>query len=52
VLYFAMVRAVAAGVTLDDAITELDKRARTVTRRQGDSKAFRTEEANKILNKK
>ena len=51
VLYFAMVRAVAAGVTMDDAIAILDQRARTVTRRQGDSKAYRTEEANKILNK-
>jgi phosphoribosyl-ATP pyrophosphohydrolase len=50
-LYFAMVRAVAAGVTFDDAIAELDRRTRTVTRRKGDSKAYRTDEANKILEK-
>ncbi|CAB9504421.1 biosynthesis trifunctional protein [Seminavis robusta] len=49
VMYFAMVRAVAAGVTFDDAIAELDSRSRKVTRRQGDSKAYRTEVANKIL---
>ena len=52
VLYFAMVRAVAAGVSFDDAIAELDRRSRKVTRRQGDSKAFRTDAANKILGKK
>jgi len=52
VIYFAMVKAVAAGVTIDDAIAELDRRSRKVTRRQGDSKAFRTEAANKILGKK
>ena len=51
VIYFAMVRAVAAGVTFDDAIAELDRRSRKVTRRKGDSKAFRTEAANKILGK-
>lgn len=52
VLYFAMVRAVAAGVTFDDAIAELDRRSRKVTRRKGDSKTFRTDAANAILNKK
>ena len=52
VTYFGMVRAVAAGVTIDDAIAELDRRSRKVTRRQGDSKAFRTDAANKILGKK
>ena len=52
VLYFAMVRATAAGVTFDDAIAELDRRSRQVTRRKGDSKAFRSEAANKILGKK
>lgn len=52
VLYFAMVKAVAAGVSFDDAIAELDSRSRKVTRRQGDSKAFRSEAANAILEKK
>lgn len=52
VIYFAMVRAVAAGVTFDDAIAELDRRSRKVTRRQGDSKAFRTQAANQLLGKK
>ncbi|KAL7502205.1 hypothetical protein ACHAWX_000490 [Stephanocyclus meneghinianus] len=52
VLYFAMVRAVKAGVSIDDAIMELDKRARKVTRRQGDSKAFRIQAGNDILGKK
>lgn len=52
VLYFAMVRAVAAGVSFDDAMAELDRRSRKVTRRKGDSKAFRTAAANDILGKK
>ena len=52
VVYFAMTRAVAAGVTFDDAMAELDRRSRKVTRRKGDSKAFRTAAANKILEKK
>jgi phosphoribosyl-ATP pyrophosphohydrolase/phosphoribosyl-AMP cyclohydrolase/histidinol dehydrogenase len=51
VLYFAMVRAVKAGVSIDDAVMELDKRARKVTRRQGDSKAFRIQAGNDILGK-
>ena len=38
VIYFAMVRAAKAGVSIDDAVSELDKRARKVTRRKGDSK--------------
>jgi phosphoribosyl-ATP pyrophosphohydrolase len=42
VLYFAMTRAVQAGVGLDDAAAVvLDKRAHKVTPRPGDSKAFR-----------
>ena len=49
VLYFAMVRAAKAGVSIDDAVSELDKRARKVTRRKGDSKAFRIEAGEKIL---
>jgi len=51
VLYFAMVRAAKAGVSIDDAVKELDKRSRTVTRRQGDSKAFRIQAGNEILGK-
>jgi len=51
VLYFAMAKAAKAGVSIDDAVAELDKRTRKVTRRQGDSKAFRIEAGNKILNK-
>ena len=52
VIYFAMVRAAKAGVSIDDAAAELDRRARKVTRRKGDSKAFRIEAGNSILNKK
>ena len=51
VLYFAMTRAVKAGVRLDDAIAELDKRDRKVTRRKGDSKAFRIAAGQAILEK-
>ncbi|KAG7349785.1 phosphoribosyl-ATP diphosphatase [Nitzschia inconspicua] len=51
VLYFAMVRAVKAGVSIDDAIAELDRRTRKVTRRKGDSKAFRIAAGNEILRK-
>jgi phosphoribosyl-ATP pyrophosphohydrolase/phosphoribosyl-AMP cyclohydrolase/histidinol dehydrogenase len=51
VLYFAMVRAVKAGVSLDDAVAELDSRARKVTRRKGDSKAFRIAAGEAILKK-
>ncbi len=51
VLYFAMVKAVKSGITMDDAVVELDKRARKVTRRQGDSKAFRIAAGNAILEK-
>ena len=52
VLYFAMVRATKAGVSIDDAVMELDRRAKKVTRRQGDSKAFRIEAGEEILGKK
>lgn len=52
VLYFAMVRAAKAGVCLDDAVSELDKRARKVTRRKGDSKPERIEAGEKILGKR
>lgn len=51
-LYFAMVRAAKAGVSIDDAVVELDKRARKVTRRQGDSKDFRIAAGKEILDKK
>mmetsp|Transcript_27907 Transcript_27907/g.39416 ORF Transcript_27907/g.39416 Transcript_27907/m.39416 type:complete len:226 (+) Transcript_27907:136-813(+) len=51
VIYFAMVRAVKAGVSIDDAVAELDLRTRKVTRRKGDSKAFRIQAGNEILNK-
>jgi len=51
VLYFAMVRAVAAGVSIDDAVAELDRRTRKVTRRKGDSKAFRIAAGEAILGK-
>ena len=51
VLYFALVQATKAGVTIDDAVAELDKRARKVTRRQGDSKAFRIVAGKAILEK-
>ena len=52
VLYFAMARATKAGVSIDDAITVLDQRTKKVTRRKGDSKAFRIEAGNQILNMK
>ncbi|KAL9191138.1 hypothetical protein ACHAXT_000844 [Thalassiosira profunda] len=52
VLYFAMVRAAKAGVSMDDAVSELDKRARKVTRRKGDSKTFRIQAGEEILGKK
>jgi len=49
VLYFAMTKAVKAGVSIDDAVAELDRRSRKVTRRKGDSKAFRIKAGNEIL---
>jgi phosphoribosyl-ATP pyrophosphohydrolase/phosphoribosyl-AMP cyclohydrolase/histidinol dehydrogenase len=52
VLYFAMARAVKAGVSIDDAVAELDRRTRKVTRRKGDSKAFRIAAGNEILGQK
>jgi len=51
VLYFCMVRAAKAGVSMDDAAAELDRRSRKVTRRQGDSKAFRIAAGQAILEK-
>ncbi|TYZ64789.1 hypothetical protein PybrP1_011827 [[Pythium] brassicae (nom. inval.)] len=52
VLYFAMVRCVAAGVTLTDIESVLDKRALKVTRRPGNSKAYRIDAAAAILDQK
>ena len=49
VLYFALVRAVKAGVSIDDAVAELDRRARKVTRRPGDSKEYRIKAGEEIL---
>mmetsp|Transcript_27738 Transcript_27738/g.31705 ORF Transcript_27738/g.31705 Transcript_27738/m.31705 type:complete len:472 (-) Transcript_27738:57-1472(-) len=51
VLYFAMTKAIKAGVGIDDAVAELDRRSRKVTRRKGDSKACRISAANQILEK-
>lgn len=51
VLYFAMTRAAKAGVSLDRAVEELDRRSRKVTRRPGDSKAFRIAAGQAILEK-
>jgi phosphoribosyl-ATP pyrophosphohydrolase/phosphoribosyl-AMP cyclohydrolase/histidinol dehydrogenase len=51
VLYFALVRAVKAGVSIDDAVAELDRRARKVTRRPGDSKEYRIKAGEEILGK-
>ena len=52
VLYFAMVRAAKAGVSIDDAVAELDRRARKVTRRKGDCKEYRRKAGEEILAKR
>eukprot|EP00540_Astrosyne_radiata_P011071 CAMPEP_0116864634 /NCGR_PEP_ID=MMETSP0418-20121206/24933_1 /TAXON_ID=1158023 /ORGANISM="Astrosyne radiata, Strain 13vi08-1A" /LENGTH=225 /DNA_ID=CAMNT_0004499881 /DNA_START=50 /DNA_END=727 /DNA_ORIENTATION=+ len=52
VIYFAMVRAAKAGVSIDDAAAELDRRARKVTRRKGESKAHRIAAGEEILKNK
>ncbi|CAI5725701.1 unnamed protein product [Peronospora farinosa] len=52
VMYFAMVRCVAAGCKLSDVEKMLDKRALKVKRRPGNSKAYRIAAANEILNTK
>jgi phosphoribosyl-ATP pyrophosphohydrolase/phosphoribosyl-AMP cyclohydrolase/histidinol dehydrogenase len=44
-MYFLMVRCVAAGVSLKDIESKLDYRSLKVTRRQGNAKAYRTEAA-------
>ena len=51
VLYFAMVRAVKAGVSIDDAVEVLDERSRKVTRRPGNEKQFRIDAAREALGK-
>jgi len=52
VLYFALTRAVQAGVSLDDAVCELDRRTRKVTRRPGLAKDFRIAAGEAILEQK
>ncbi|RQM16992.1 hypothetical protein DD237_001505 [Peronospora effusa] len=52
VMYFAMVRCVAAGCKLSDVEKMLDKRALKVKRRPGNSKAYRIAAANEILDTK
>jgi len=49
VLYFSFVKAAKFGVTIDDAVKELDKRAKKVTRRKGDCKPQRIQQGNSIL---
>ena len=49
VLYFAMVKASKAGVSIDDAAVELDNKSRKVTRRKGDRKAFRIAAGDAII---
>ncbi|CAI5740822.1 unnamed protein product [Hyaloperonospora brassicae] len=51
-MYFAMVRCVAAGCKLSDVEKMLDKRALKVKRRPGNSKAHRIAAANEILHGK
>ena len=52
VLYFALTRSVQAGVSLDDAVCELDRRTRKVTRRPGLAKDFRIAAGEAILEHK
>lgn len=52
VMYFAMVRCVAAGATLEDIEKQLDKRSLKVKRRPGNAKAYRIDAAAEILNKR
>jgi phosphoribosyl-ATP pyrophosphohydrolase len=49
VIYFAMVRVVAAGASLNDIEKILDQRGLKVTRRPGNAKDYRTEAAEAIL---
>ncbi|CAK4961277.1 unnamed protein product [Aphanomyces euteiches] len=49
VLYFAMVRAIAAGVSIRDIELELNMRSRKLKRRPGNAKTYRIEAAASIL---
>lgn len=51
VLFFAMTAAAKAGVSMDDAVAELARRSRRVTRRKGDSKAYRIAAGQAILDR-
>ncbi|OQR83933.1 histidine biosynthesis trifunctional protein [Achlya hypogyna] len=51
VLYFAMARCVAAGVSFQDVEHQLNLRARKLRRRPGNAKAYRIDAANAILAK-
>eukprot|EP01035_Chromulina_nebulosa_P018450 gene18450-24157_t len=52
VMYFLMTRCVAAGVELSDIQRHLDKRALKVTRRPGNAKEWRNQQAQEILQSK
>jgi phosphoribosyl-ATP pyrophosphohydrolase/phosphoribosyl-AMP cyclohydrolase/histidinol dehydrogenase len=52
VMYFMMTRCVAAGVGLKDIEKHLDKRTLKVTRRPGNAKEWRTQNAKQILSEK
>jgi len=49
VMYFALVKATKHGVTMEDALRELEKRSKKITRRKGDSKQERIEEGKQVL---
>lgn len=49
VLYFAMTYATKYNVTIDDAVIELDKRTKKVTRRPGNSKDYRIKDGDAII---
>ena len=49
VLYFAMARCVAAGVSLSQIYSHLDRRTLKLSRRPGNAKAARIKEGDKIL---
>ena len=49
VLYFALVKATKHGVTLEDAVREIEKRSKKITRRKGDSKKERIDEGKQVL---
>lgn len=49
VTYFMMTRCVAAGVTISDIEKHLDKRSLKISRRPGNAKEYRTQNANAIL---